>query len=277
MKKDSKFAKQCRVFGNLAVLADWPVRTTPKLPLMPISAFLGMGSSDRMVTRKPGHFNKWFEVYELRGNLSELPRTWNSHFLMVVSIGWFQIFTWKMVVSPKHPWNNCCLEFQVVNLPHISRWVNFQEMFRTSWSSTQEIWKSPWGWWCPYWALPKGRWPENTAAKLPFRLVNYHQTQWLLKCFSICWTFILSFLMMTSILRFRFICQQKSPFFFGRFSMNPSPPQYASGLMDPQTTKDIVLVLVVMIESSGATPPCRLELKSLPIRCNGLGLGDPNV
>ena len=68
----------------------------------------------------------------------------------------------------------------------------------------------------------------------------------------------------------------KITFLFGRFSMNPSPPQYASGLMDPQTTKHSVLVLVVMIESSRATPPCRLELKSLPIRCNGLGLGDPN-
>ena len=42
-----------------------------------------------------------------------IPGTWNNHFFMVVSIGWFQTFTWKMVVSPNIRLKNGCLEFQV--------------------------------------------------------------------------------------------------------------------------------------------------------------------
>ena len=40
-----------------------------------------------------------------------IPGTCNIPFKLVVSIGWFQLFTWKMVVSPNIHEKNGCLEF----------------------------------------------------------------------------------------------------------------------------------------------------------------------
>ena len=42
--------------------------------------------------------------------------TWNlkhPRFKMLVSMGWFQVFTWKMFRFTKHPYKNGCWEFQV--------------------------------------------------------------------------------------------------------------------------------------------------------------------
>ena len=65
-----------------------------------------------------------------------LPGTWNIHFQMVVSIGWFQIFTWKMVVSTKHLFKTGCLEFQISkkiprecwNMPQLPQNTNMKRL-----------------------------------------------------------------------------------------------------------------------------------------------------
>ena len=42
--------------------------------------------------------NNWTHFFNTR--IIFIPGTLNNHFLMVVSIGWFQIFTWEIVVWP---------------------------------------------------------------------------------------------------------------------------------------------------------------------------------
>ena len=49
--------------------------------------------------QKKTHNNTRTRKYMARS----LPGTLNSHLLLVVSVGWFQISTWKMVVSPNIP------------------------------------------------------------------------------------------------------------------------------------------------------------------------------
>ena len=133
------------------------------------------------------------------------------------------------------------------------RWVNFQEMFKRSWSSTQEIFITM--------SMVMHILEKSQKAVCRKTLpLNCPSGRWKIIKLSGCWNvspsvkpsfcpseWWLPFFDSDSSVN-------KAPFFFGRFSMNPCPPRYASGLMDPQTTKHIVLVLVVMIESSGATP-----------------------
>ena len=58
-------------------------------------------------------------------NATWIPGTWNIHFKMVVSMGWFQIFTWKMIVSPNIHEKNGCFRFQVHIQFYLCSWFLF--------------------------------------------------------------------------------------------------------------------------------------------------------
>ena len=53
--------------------------------------------------------------YHIYNGMYYIPGTLNNHFLVLVSVGWFQIVYSKNGCFNKHPLKTCCLEFHVLN------------------------------------------------------------------------------------------------------------------------------------------------------------------